>query len=581
VTRQQAAAAFTAAAAQLEKIHPRDNAGFGRPAAVLPLTGWGTLQGRGVPSELPLLLAAPFALFGLLLLIACANVAGVLLARATNRRREMAVRVALGASRADLVRMLLAESLLLSSLATIGGLLATVVILSLLGQVQVPSALAVRLPSVQFDLSLAAYTFTMALVTSLLCGLLPAVQATRLKFSGGLRESSPGSHRRRLRSFIVAGQVAASVMLLATALMFLQSLLHASTVDPGFDVHHGITARLTLEANRFTDSRRHLFAEQLVDRVAGIPGVTVASFASLIPLGGSAVGRRAQLRDRPDWDGMRVNVANVGPRFFDALAIAVRSGRDFERTDRIGAPLVAIVNEAFVRQSGINGTATGRFIRVLSQPDEPWREIIGIVADTKYASLSESPQPQVFLPFLQTGGDLYLQVRTATDPSQTLVAVREAIADLDSSVFADVRTTRQATSLEFTLRRAATWLLGGLGVVGLLLAAIGLFGVLAWDVSRRTAEIGIRMALGASRSAVRNTVVADGLKLVIIGTAIGYGLMLLATLPMRAFLIGVKPSDPVTMLTVAVTLGGVATLASWVPAHRASSIDPSVALRRE
>ena len=547
----------------------------------MPLTGWGSLQGRGVPSELPLLLAAPFVLFTLLLLIACANVAGVLLARAANRRHEIAVRVALGASRASLVRMLLTESLLLSSLATAGGLFATAVILALLGQIELPNALAIRLPSLQLDLSMTAYASALALVTCLLCGVVPAVQATRVTFSAGLRESSPASHRRRLRSLIVVSQVAASVFLLATALMFLRSLLHVATVDPGFDVAHGITAHLTLEENRFTEMRRHMFAEALVERVSSIPGVTSASFASLIPLGGNSVGRRAQLRDRPEWNGMRVSVSNVGPRFFDTLGIPFRGGRDFRPADRVGAPLVAIVNEAFARQSGMSGDMTGRSIRVLSQPDEPWREIIGVVADSKYASLSEPPPAQVFLPFLQTGGELYLQIRMAADPSMALAAVREAIAGVDTSVLADVRTTEQATSLEFTMRRAATWLLGALGTLGLLLAMIGLFGMLAWEVTRRTAEIGLRMALGASRATVRNAVVGDGLKLVTIGTVIGYGLMLLATFPLRAFLIGGRASDPAAMVIVVGILAAVAVVASWLPAHRASGIEPTVALRRE
>ena len=581
VTRQQAAAAFTNAAARLEAIYPQENPSFGRPANVLPLTGWGSLQGRGVPSELPLLLAAPFVLFTLLLLIACANVAGVLLARAANRRHEIAVRVALGATRASLVRMLLTESLLLSSLATAGGLFATAVILALLGQIELPNALAIRLPSLQLDLSMTAYASALALVTCLLCGVVPAVQATRVTFSAGLRESSPASHRRRLRSLIVVSQVAASVFLLATALMFLRSLMHVATVDPGFDVAHGITTHLTLEENRFTEMRRHMFAEALVERVSSIPGVTSASFASLIPLGGNSVGRRAQLRDRPEWDGMRVSVSNVGPRFFDTLGIPFRGGRDFRPADRVGAPLVAIVNEAFARQSGMSGDMTGRSIRVLSQPDEPWREIIGVVADSKYANLSESPQAQVFLPFLQTGGELYLQIRMAADPSMALGAVREAIAGVDTSVLADVRTTEQATSLEFTMRRAATWLLGALGTLGLLLAMIGLFGMLAWEVTRRTAEIGLRMALGASRATVRNAVVVDGLKLVTIGTVIGYGLMLLATFPLRAFLIGGRASDPAAMTIVVGILAAVAVVASWLPAHRASGIEPTVALRRE
>ena len=581
VTREQAAAAFTAAAAELERVHPAENAGLSRPAVVLPLTGWGSLQGRGVPSEIPLLLATPFVLFALLLLIACANVAGVLLARSASRRHEIAVRVALGASRASLARMLLTESLLLSSVATGGGLLATALILPMLGRIELPNALSVRLPTLQIDFALAAYASALAVATCLLCGIVPAVQATRVKFSAGLRESAPGSHRRRLRSFIVAGQVAASVLLLATAIMFLRSLLHVATIDPGFDVHHGITAHLMLEPTRFTDARRHLLAEQLVERVNGIPGVTSASFASLIPLGGNSVGRRVQLRDRPEWSGMRVSVSDVGPRFFETLGIALRGGREFLPTDRAGAPMVVIVNEAFARQSGLGGNVTNRSIRVMSQQDEPWREIVGVVADSKYATLSESPQAQVFLPFLQTGGELYLQVRTAASPSTSLDAVRDAIVSADSSVLAEVSTTEQATSLEFTLRRAATWLFGALGALGLLLSMIGLFGVLAWEVSRRTAEIGIRMALGASRATVRNAVVGDGLKLVSSGTVIGYGLMLLATLPLRGFLAGVKPFDPMTMGAVGGLLVLVAVVASWVPAHRASGIDPTVALRRE
>ncbi len=580
VTRQQAAAAVTTAAAELERIHPAQNASFGRPALVLPLTGWGSLQGRGVPSEVPVLLAAPFVLFALLLLIACANVAGVLLARSASRRHEIAVRVALGASRASLVRLLLVESLLLSLLATAGGLLATALIMPMLGQIELPNALALRLPSMQIDRRLAAYASGLAIVTCLLCGIVPAIQATRVTFAAGLRESAPASHRRRLRSVIVAGQVAASVLLIATALIFMKSLFHVAKVDPGFDIHHGVTARIALESNRFPDARRHLFAEQLVERVTGLPGVTSASFASLIPLGGNSVGRRALLRDRPDWTGMRVSISNVGPRFFETLGMAVRTGREFHASDRAGAPLVVIVNQTFVRQAGMNGNVTGRSIR-LSDQDEPWREIVGVVADSKYASLSESPEPQVFLPFLQTGGELYLQIRMATDPAKSLAAVREAIASLDNTVLADVRTTKEATSLEFTLRRAATWLLGALGAVGLLLASIGLFGVLAWEVSRRSAEIGIRMALGASRSAVRNAVVVDGLKLVGIGTVIGYGLMFVATLPLRGFLAGVEASDPATMASVAGLLALVAVIASWAPAHRASGIDPIVALRRE
>ena len=581
VTRQQAASAFTVAANELERLYPRENAGFGRAALVLPLTGWGALQGRGVPSELPLLLAAPFVFFGLLLAIACANVAGVLLARGAARRQEIAVRLALGAGRGRLVRMLLAEALVVSLLATAAGVIATVWIVPLLGRVQMPNGSPLRLPAFRVDLWLTGYALALTLGTCVVCGLLPALQATRLDLTSGLRDVSPGSRRRRLRTAIVAGQIAASVLLLGTATMFLRSLLHVSTIDPGFDVSRGVTARVGLEPNGLSAEDRAQFAERAVERVQALPGITSASFASLIPLGGNSVGRRAMIRDRPDWGGMRVSVANVGPRFFATMGIPVTHGRELLASDRRGAPLVVVVNDAFVRLSGLAGNPIGRQIKVLSEPDDPWREIVGVVRDSKYASLSERAEPQVFLPYLQTGGELYVQVRTASEPVLAVRMVRDALIGLDPTAIVDVRTTAEATSLEFTIRRTGAALLAALGGVGLLLAAIGLFGVLAWDVSRRTAEIGIRMALGAPRHTVRNAVVRDAVALAGVGAAIGLSLTGLVTMPMRGFLPGAAATDPLTIGSVAAALLTVAILASWIPAHRASGIDPTTALRRE
>jgi putative ABC transport system permease protein len=249
----------------------------------------------------------------------------------------------------------------------------------------------------------------------------------------------------------------------------------------------------------------------------------------------------------------------------------------------VGAPAVAIVNESFARRAYPNQSAIGRYIRIPAQEPGPWREIVGVVSDSKYSSLSEAMRPQVFLPYLQTGGGLILQVRTRPDasPAAGLAAVRSAITSIDRTVSIDVRTTEDATSLEFTLRRAATSLLAGLGGIGLLLSMVGLFGVLAWNVSRATPEIGIRMALGASRGAVRGRVVGTGLRLVGVGAIAGIAAAVFVTSPFRWLLAGAHPADPVTLTSVAVVLLLTGAAASFIPALRASRIDPATALRRD
>jgi putative ABC transport system permease protein len=579
-TRAQAAAGFQSAAHRLETTYPAENGGLGRPPLILTQSGLGALQGRGTPSELPIVLAAPFVVFGLLLLIACANVAGMLLARGVSRRSEIAIRLAIGASRANLIGMLLAECFVLSVLSTAAGLLLAIALTPLLGYVSLPNAAAVRIPPVGLDINLLVYSASLAIATCLICGLVPALQSTRMTLTSGLRDAAVrGGGRRRLRNLLVGFQVAASALLLTTSLLFLRSLLHVTTVDPGFDVAHGITARITLEQNRFTQAQQYLFAEQVVRRLDGIPGVVSASFASLIPLGGDAVGLRAQLRDQKD--GIRVLVSNVGPRYFETMAIPLRAGREFHSSDRIGSAPVVIVNEAFAWRAFGQEAAVGRQIKVASEREDPWREIVAVTADNKYNSLTERPQPQIFLPFLQTGGRLFVQIRTAGAPQAAIPAVTTAIAELDKTLAIDVKTTAEATSIEFTLRRYATTVLGAMGALGLFLATIGLFGVLAWEVTRRTREIGIRMALGASPLTVQIRVVREALLLVITGTVAGLAAAVAVTLPIRGFLAGVRTTDPVALAAVASLLLGVAILASAVPARRASRIDPSMALRSE
>jgi putative ABC transport system permease protein len=583
VTRTQAQAAFTSAAQALEAAYPEVNQGFGEPAAVLSVSGLALLQGRGVPPELMIGTVLPFAIFGLLLLVACANVAGLLLARAADRRREIAIRLAIGASRGSVVQMLLVETLMLSIIGTAGGLLLTVWLTGLLTTVQLPNAAGLHLPGVQLDLRLTLYALAVAIFTALFCGLAPALQATRVNLTPGLKEQSSGSRRRGggLRGVLVAGQVFASVLLLTMCLLFLRSLQNVGTVDPGFDIEHGITARVALDQHRFTEEQRGLFAERAVERLGALPGITSASFASLIPLGGDSVGasRQRQLKDRPDWSSPEVLFADVGPRYFETMGIAVRRGREFLSGDRRGAPSVAIVNETYARLAFPAEDALGRSVR--GRDDEPWSEIVGVVADNKYTFLSEPPAPQMFFPFLQRGGSLFLQVRTSGSPARDSAAVKRTIADLDKTVVVSVQSTKDATSLEFTLRRSATGLLAALGTLGLLLAMIGLFGVLAWEVSRRTREIGIRVALGASPGAVRRLVVRDAMWLVAAGTIAGLAAAVLLALPLRDVLAGASPADPVVLTGVPGVLLLVTLVASWIPARRASAVDAVMALRGE
>jgi ABC-type antimicrobial peptide transport system permease subunit len=264
------------------------------------------------------------------------------------------------------------------------------------------------------------------------------------------------------------------------------------------------------------------------------------------------------------------------------MGIPILRGREFARADRQGAQPVAIVNQAFAARFFPNGVALGAFMRPGSaKKDEPWHEIVGITANNNYRFMSERPEPQFFLPFLQTNGRIFLQVSTFRDPAASVAAVQRAMAEQDSSLQADVQTTAQATSLEFTLRRFATVLLGAMGSLGLLLAMTGLYGVLSWEVSRRTAEIGIRMALGASAGSVRRMVLRSSLAITAAGIAVGGGAAMLLAIPLASVLKGAGPADPIAIFTVAAALSLVSAAASWYPVRRASRIDPISALRYE
>ena len=359
--------------------------------------------------------------------------------------------------------------------------------------------------------------------------------------------------------------------------------MRIATLNPGFDLDHGLVATFYLEPNRYTGEGAALFAERVLERVDRIPGVRSSSVASVIPLAGDRSAARFQVQGRPTAKNARTYLNNVGPRYFDTMGIRLLRGRDFRSTDRIGSPPVAIVNEAFQRAYFPGEDAVGQHVGY----GEPFSEIVGLVKDSAYASVGEEPTPVLYYSYAQVPSlstqarPLMVHLRTDGDPTGAVRSVTRAIADVDNKVAFDVKTIREATTFEFAVRRLGSGLLGSLGAVGLLLAMIGLYGVVAYAVASRTPEIGIRMALGASSHRVLWSVLGQGLRLVGLGVAVGTVLSLLMTRVIADLVAGVSPTDPITFIGTAIVLALTGLVASYFPARRATRIDPLMALRKE
>ena len=580
-TLEQVQPAVTALAQQLERMYPKENEGFSKPSRVFPVRG---MQLRGSP-ELILFPVLLLVLFGLVLLIACSNVAGLLLARATARRGEFAIRVALGAGRARLIQSMLVESFLLASLGAGAGSLLAVWLVPTLSVVTLPNEPPVQL-SIEPNLTLYLYGLGLALASGLLCGVAPALRASDVSVVADVqRAGSRGiTGRLWLRHSFVVGQIAATVVLLVVSSLFLRSLVRIATLNPGFDLDHGLVATLYLEPNRYTGEGAALFAERVLERVDRIPGVQSSSVASVIPLAGDRSATRFQVQGRPTAQNARTYLNNVGPRYFDTMGIRLLRGRDFRPTDRVGSPPVAIVNEAFQRAYFPGEDAVGQQV---GYGEEPFSEIVGLVKDSAYASVGEAPTPVLYYSYAQVPSlstqarPLMVHLRTDDDPAGAVRAVTRAIADVDNTVAVDVKTIREATRFEFALRRLGSGLLGSLGAVRLLLAMIGLYGVVAYAVASRTPEIGIRMALGASAQHVLWSVLGQGLRLVGLGVAVGTVLSLLMTRAIADLVAGVSPTDPITFIGTPTVLALTGLVASYFPARRATRIDPLMALRTD
>jgi len=548
------------------------------------LTMSGGLDPRDQAEALPLV-GIVMAVVALVLLIACANIAGLLLARAAVRRRETAIRQALGATRPRLVRQWLTESVLLG----IGGGALGLVLALWANQLLISYLQTTPLASLDLGLDwrVLGFTLLVSVVTGIVFGLAPAVQAARVDIVTSLKSEDAqraGSRRSRLRTAFVTAQVTMSVVLLVCAGLFIRSLQSANTIDPGFRVDRALTVPINLGLLRYKESDGENFYRNLLARVQAQPGVESASLVRFAQLGLAYAQFQVFVegRDLKDDEGFSTGFNVVGPNYFKTMETPLLRGRDFSDADRKGAPEVVVINQTLATALWPNEDALGKRVSV-SGPKGPFLEVVGVARDGKYRSLGETPHPYIYQPLLQSYDPrMTLVVRTAGEPQSVVTPVREQIRVLDPNLpIADVKTLREQVDLSLFPSRVAAWTLGGFGVLALLLAAIGIYGVVSYSVAQRTREIGLRRALGAKESDVLKLVLGEGFFVISIGLALGLLVAFGATRLIAGFLYGVAPTDPLTFVGVPVLLGLIALGACYIPARRATKVDPLVALRYE
>ena len=594
VSQEQAQAEASSIMAQLEREHPQFNEG--RRLRIVQT--WEAPFGAA--SVLTPVLAVLSILVALVLVIACANVANLLLSKAVGRRREVAVRLSLGASRVRLMRQLLTESLLLSFIAgSIGVVMAywsMDVLMAFAPPVDMPLDLGVRM-----DRMTLVFAMAIAAITGVLFGLAPALQASNPQTISALKEegrsSCGGRTTGRLRSALVITQVAVCLVLLVGATLFLRSFIAAQSLSPGFDADRLVTASMDMFPSGYSGERYRDFQRRVLESVRALPGVDSAAFGSRIPLGFGGNNSTTVAVDGyspRENEEIVITYTTVSAGYFKTMGIPIRAGREYDETDTATSARTLVINESMARRYWPDGNAVGKIVRFGPNANE----VIGVVADTKHNSINERPLAQLFIPmarsevstlrlFVRAGGDPALDPTTQSprrgDPGPLVAEIRNAIRTLDPSLpVYDARTLTEHMQGAVFAQRMAADLLGAMGVLALLLAAIGLYGVMAYVVSQRTQEMGIRLALGASPSSLLNMVVGQGMKLTVIGLVIGLAIALGAfgsIGAVRTLLPGISPLDPITFISVPLTLASIALLATWIPARRAGRVDPLVALR--
>ena len=529
-----------------------------------------------------------FGAVGLVLLIACANVANLMLVRATAQQKEVAIRAALGASRWRIARPWVIESLLLALLGSGLGLLLALWSIDLL--IKLGPAGLPRVQEIKIDARVVVFTTGLAILTGVLCSLIPALRASNLDLQSALKESRTlgGGRRQYGRNLLVVGEVALSLMLLIGAGLLVKTFVRLQRVNPGVAADQLLTAQINLPESRYREpAQASAFYRELIERLETLPGVQGASVSTMRPLNGTARNDPFAIEGRP-FDSSNLTSAGwqmVDANYFRTLGIPVVQGRDLTAQDTDEkSPILAIINEAMARRFWPNENPIGRRITLgLPRPDNPWVTIVGIAKDLPHRAIDSPPEPDWYLSrALGPQRDRYLFVRTAGDPTNLAAAIRSQVSAIDrEQPVTNIKAMRDVIAETIAPRKFNMLLFGLFAAISVVLAAMGIYGVISYAVAERTQEIGIRVALGARAVDVMNLVLRGGLNLALIGIAIGLAGAFALTRLMKSVLFGVTPTDAVTFASVSVGVIAVALLACYIPARRATKVDPLVALRYE
>jgi predicted permease len=581
VDERQAIANLQTIASQLEREYPKDNLGRTFEGSSLSEAALGGIRDQAIRVT-----AALSVVVGLVLLIACVNLANLLLARSAKRAREIGIRSALGAGRGRLIRQLLTESLVLALAGGAGGLLAGWLGSRLLWSFR-PVGLEVNSISLHLDARVFAFTAVAALLTGLLFGLLPAIQASAPDLNSILKSGGRGGTESwggyRLRGLLVVSEIALAMVALMGAGLFIRSMRQAEQVDPGFETRNLFVFRFDLAARHYSQERGREFLRRVLEQAQNTPGIAAAAVASSSPVFQGFLGTTfSEGQDDPSKaGGILIGYNPISPGYFDTVRIPLHQGRVFNSFDRDGTGRVAVVSESMARLFWPGQNAIGRRFR--SATESTYREVVGVVGDVASIGSGSPPLPIAYLPLEQSyQSTVTLVARTTADASASMKPVIANVQRLDPNLaLVGALTMPEMISRGLWAPRAGAALFGVFGLLGLGLAALGIYGVMAYMVAQRTNEIGIRMALGARPGHVVRLVVGQGARLALAGIACGIAAGLAVSRLISGLLFGIGAQDPATFCAVAATLGAVAMLAAWLPAMVAARIDPVLALRRE
>jgi len=580
VTREQAQSEMTAMTARLAAAYPKENEDW--IASVRPLQEW------MLPDQVKLMLFTMMGAVTLVLLIACSNVANLLLARASVRHREISIRAALGAGRWRIVRQLLTEAIAIGLLSAPLGILLAWIGIRLLDSAMPPDGVPYFIHW-SLDARSLTYTIGISLLTGVVFGLAPAIQSARANLQDSLKEGgrgSAGGNRARLRNALVVAEVALSLVLLAGASMFMRSFLNLQGAPLGYDTAPLMTMRFALPGAKYEPPEaKAQRVEDIVRRVEALPGVQAASASNFIALGGGGGGGSVIVEGKPVEKGKEpaINLMATTPHLRRAMNIALIAGRDITDSEEVLRTPVALVNQTMAKRLWEDADLIGRRFRLTGERFD-WFTVVGVISDFRpFGPSQEELDPLAFVPYtfeptLNTG----LTIRVAGDPAQITNSAREAIRASDPGlpVF-DVKTMNELRRLSYWEQRLFGMMFSTFGVIALVLASIGVYGMLSYSVSQRTQEIGVRMALGAARRDVMRLIVGHGLKLAAIGVVLGVVGAIPAAMQIRTVLYNVKPTDPISLIGVGLFLGVTAFFANYFPARRAMAVDPLIALRAE